>query len=131
MAKPIHSMIRVMDELQSLAFYEAAFGLKIAQRFDFDDFSLIYLRGEESGFELELTVNFGRTQPYELGNGYGHLAVTVADLDSEHAKLQALGLAPLDIKQFNQNGKKLARFFFIQDPDGYKIEVLERFGHYT
>ena len=69
MAKPIHSMIRVMDELQSLAFYEAAFGLKIAQRFDFDDFSLIYLRGEESGFELELTVNFGRTQPYELGNG--------------------------------------------------------------
>jgi lactoylglutathione lyase len=130
MAKPIHSMIRVMEEARSVAFYDAAFGLKIAHRFDFDDFSLIYLRGRENEFEVELTVNFGRTEPYELGNGYGHLAVTVGDLDSEHARLREHGLAPLDIKQFNKDGQKLARFFFIQDPDGYKIEVLERFGHY-
>mgnify|MGYP000750620252 CR=1 FL=1 len=88
MAKAIHSMIRVLDENRSVDFYRRAFGLEIASRLDFDDFTLIYLSNSESGFELELTVNKGRTEPYQLGDGYGHLAVSVADLDGEHARFQ-------------------------------------------
>ena len=63
MAKAIHSMIRVLDEQRSLAFYEKAFGLKVAERLAFDGFTLLYLSNEESEFELEMTVNHGRTEP--------------------------------------------------------------------
>jgi len=131
MAKMHHSMIRVLDEKRSIAFYASAFGLAPCHRLDFDDFSLIYLRNDEDDFQLELTVNNGREKPYELGDGYGHLAFNVADLDAEHQRFTALGFKPRDIKQFDQDGKKLARFFFVEDPDGYKIEVLERFGHFA
>ena len=55
-------------------------GLEIADRFDFDGFSLIYLRNAEADFEVELTVNRGTTEPYDLGNGYGHMAFAVDDL---------------------------------------------------
>ena len=130
MAKMIHSMIRVLDEARSLAFYEAAFGLTIAERLDFPDFSLIYLANAESTFELELTVNKGRAEPYDLGNGYGHLAVSVADVAAEHARMEAAGLAPRKIVDFAPAGTVIARFFFIADPDGYQIEVLERGGRY-
>src|SRR5260370_7593142 len=80
MAKRVHAMLRVLDEARSTDFYRRAFGLEIADRFPFDDFTLIYLRGQESDFELELTVNHGRTAPYVPGDGYGHLAVVVDDL---------------------------------------------------
>jgi lactoylglutathione lyase len=131
MAKLIHSMIRVLDEQRSCAFYEAAFGLKPYSRLGFEDFTLVYLRTAENDFELELTVNLGRTQKYDLGDGYGHLAVNVADLDAEHARMKAAGLNPKDIKQFDKGTEKIARFFFIEDPDGYKIEVLERSGRFA
>ncbi|MEZ5686651.1 MAG: VOC family protein [Paracoccaceae bacterium] len=130
MAKMIHSMIRVLDEARSLAFYEAAFGLRVAERLDFPEFTLIYLANDEGSFELELTVNKGRTEPYALGDGYGHLAVSVADVAAEHARLEAAGLAPRKIVDFAPAGTVIARFFFIADPDGYQIEVLERGGRY-
>lgn len=130
MAKAIHSMIRVLDEARSVDFYERAFGLKVADRLDFDSFTLLYLSNDETGFELELTVNKGRTEPYELGDGYGHLAVSVADLDAEHARLTELGLAPRKLVDFAPAGEVIARFFFIADPDGYQIEVLQRGGRY-
>lgn len=130
MAKAIHSMIRVLDEARSLEFYDKAFGLKVADRLDFDTFTLIYLSNAESTFEVELTVNKGRTEPYELGNGYGHLAVSVGDVDDEHARLTALGLAPRKLVDFAPAGTVIARFFFIADPDGYQIEVLQRGGRY-
>ena len=63
MSKPVHAMIRVLDEARSVQFYADAFSMSVADRFEFDDFTLIYLRSPESGFELELTVNKGRTQP--------------------------------------------------------------------
>ena len=131
MAKTIHSMIRVLDEARSLAFYDTAFGLKVADRLDFPDFTLIYLRTPESDFELELTVNKGRTEPYEIGDGYGHLAVSVADLEAEHARLTAAGLAPRKLVEFAPAGEVVGRFFFIADPDGYQIEVLERSGRFS
>ena len=130
MAKAIHSMIRVLDEARSLAFYETAFGLTVAERLDYETFTLIYLSNPESEFELELTVNKGRTEPYNLGDGYGHIAVSVADVTAEHARLSESGLAPRKLVDFAPGGEVIARFFFIADPDGYQIEVLQRGGRY-
>ena len=126
MAKAIHMMVRVLDEAKSVAFYGQAFGLAVADRVDFPDFTLIYMRNPEADFEVELTVNKGRTEPYDLGNGYGHVAFEVAALDSARDQLAAAGYSPKDIKQMTHDGKPFGRFFFIEDPDGYKIEVLEK-----
>ncbi|MBY6089270.1 VOC family protein [Pseudooceanicola sp. 502str34] len=130
MAKTIHSMIRVLDEARSLAFYREAFGLEIADRLDFPEFTLVYLSNPESEFELELTINKDRTEPYDLGDGYGHLAVSVEDLEAEHARFEAAGLAPRKLVSFAPAGEVIAKFFFVADPDGYQIEVLERGGRY-
>ena len=130
MAKLIHSMIRVLDEARSVAFYDTAFGLKVADRLDFDSFTLIYLSNAEASFELELTVNKGRTEPYTLGDGYGHIAVSVPDAEAEHARLTAEGLAPRKIVDFRNGDTQVAKFFFITDPDGYQIEVIQRGGRF-
>jgi lactoylglutathione lyase len=130
MAKAIHMMIRVMDEQRSVEFYRQALGLGIADRFAFESFTLVYLRNPEADFEIELTVNHGRTEPYTLGNGYGHVAVAMDDLDAEHARLAAAGFSPEPIKEFHRDGALMARFFFLTDPDGYRIEVLQRHGRY-
>jgi len=130
MAKAIHTMIRVRDLDRSIEFYDRAFGLKVADRFDFDGFTLVYLRNDENDFEIELTWNEGQEEPYSHGTGYGHIAVCVDDAGAEHARFEAAGLAPNDVKEFNRDGSLMARFFFVQDPDGYKIEVLERHGRY-
>lgn len=130
MAKAIHSMIRVLDEARSVAFYDQAFGLKVADRLDFESFTLIYLSNADTSFELELTVNKGRTEAYALGDGYGHLAVSVADVAAEHARLTAAGLAPRKLVEFRNRDVLVATFFFIADPDGYQIEVLQRGGRF-
>ncbi len=130
MAKAIHMMVRVLEEARSVAFYEAAFGLTIADRFAFEGFTLVYLCNPENDFELELTINHDRTEPYALGDGYGHLAFAVADLDAEHARFTAAGLNPNPVKEFHREGALLAKFFFVQDPDGYRIEVLQKHGRY-
>ncbi len=130
MAKAIHTMIRVFDEDKSVDFYRKAFALEVADRFDFDSFTLVYLRNPESDFEIELTVNKDQDAPYTHGDGYGHVAFTVDDLDAEHARVKSLGLEARDIVEFNRDGSLMARFFFMQDPDGYKIEVLQRHGRY-
>ena len=130
MAKTIHSMIRVLDEQRSVDFYSKAFDLQVADRLDFDSFTLVYLSNSEQEFELELTINKDRTEPYNLGDGYGHLAVSVADIDAEHKRINALGYNPKDIVEFERDGTLIARFFFIKDPDGYDIEVLQRHGRF-
>jgi lactoylglutathione lyase len=80
--------------------------------------------------ELELTVNKGTTTPYDLGNGYGHLAFVVDDVDAEHARFEAAGYAPRKLVDFRKDDVLLARFFFVKDPDGYEIEVMQRKGRY-
>jgi lactoylglutathione lyase len=130
MAKAIHMMIRVLDLDRSIAFYRNALGLEVADRYDFDGFTLVYLRNREADFEVELTLNKGRAEPYSLGDGYGHVAFCVDDLDAEHERLSDAGVGPQPIKEFHRDGGLMARFFFIQDPDGYKIEVLQRHGRY-
>ena len=130
MAKTIHMMVRVLDLDRSTDFYGRAFGLEIADRYDFEGFTLVYLRNAENDFEVELTHNHGRKEPYTHGDGYGHIAVAVDNLDAEHARFRELGFKPNDIKEFYRDGKLMARFFFVQDPDGYKIEVLQKHGRY-
>ena len=131
MAKAIHSMIRVLDLERSIDFYDKAFALKPADIFDFDDFKLAYLRNDEVDFELELTLNKGRTEPYGHADGYGHLAMCVDDCTGERQRFAELGLEPTEVKEFHRDGTLMARFFFVTDPDGYKIEVLERHGRYV
>ena len=130
MAKYIHTMIRVLDEERSKRFYEDAFGFREMARFPFESFTLVYLLEQESGVELELTINHDRREPYTLGDGYGHIAVAVDDLEAEHRRHQELGYKPTDIKEFFRDGALMAKFFFVQDPDGYKIEVLQKHGRY-
>lgn len=130
MAKLAHTMIRVMDEERSVAFYEAAFGFTIKDKLDFESFTLIYLVSEGSEFELELTINKGQSTPYEHGNGYGHIAVVVDDLEASRDKVSTAGGAPREIVDFQPDGNRVARFFFVADPDGYQIEVIEKGGRF-
>jgi lactoylglutathione lyase len=130
MAKLIHCMIRVLDLGRSVAFYEECFGLKESHRLEFPTFTLLYLREPESGAEIELTWNKGQAEPYTHGTGYGHVAFCVGSLDEHREALLRKGYQAGDIKSLNApNGS--ARFYFTTDPDGYKIEVLERAGHYV
>lgn len=130
MTKAIHSMIRVLDLERSITFYRQALGLEVADRLELGDFTLVYLGNEESDFELELTCNHGRTEPYSHGSGYGHLAVSVPDAGITRQALLELGLQPLELKEFSRDGQLLSRFFFLSDPDGYQIEFLQRCGRF-
>lgn len=130
MAKAIHTMIRVLDLDRSVSFYGEAFGLEEVERFDFDDFTLVYLSNAENDFEVELTLNKGQEEPYDLGNGYGHLAVSVDDLESEHERFTQAGFEPRKVVELQKDGSTLGKFFFVRDPDGYQIEVLQRGGRY-
>lgn len=130
MPKLIHQMIRVADPQASMAFYCQGFGMAESHRLDFPTFALIYLREPESGFEIELTWNKDRTEPYAHGSAYGHVAFAAEDLEACRNSLQALNYSPGEIKTLTAPTGS-ARFFFVTDPDGYKIEVLERRGHYV
>jgi lactoylglutathione lyase len=130
MAKVIHSMIRVLDVERSKQFYQEAFSLREKRHLDFDDFALVYLGNDENDFEIELTLNKDQEEAYTHGNGYGHIAVCVDNLDAEHTRIKELGYEPQDIVAFSPGGELLAKFFFIKDPDGYEIEVLQRHGAY-
>ena len=130
MAKVIHSMIRVLELERSLKFYADVLDLHEAHRLDFPDFALVYLRNADNDFEIELTLNKGREEAYTHGTGYGHVGVVVPDVAATRAVLLGKGYEPAEVKEFKRGDELLARFFFIQDPDGYKIEMLERYGHY-
>ena len=130
MAKLVHSMIRVLDEARSVDFYVQAFGLRIAERIAFPDFTLVYLHAETGGFELELTINHGRTEPYDLGDGYGHLAVVVSNLQAEYDRFVAEGFTVGKLAELKNGHMMVARFFFVTDPDGYKIEVIQKGGRF-
>ena len=130
MAKMIHSMIRVLDLDRSLKFYADVLNLRESHKLDFPDFTLVYLCNDENDFELELTLNKGQVDAYTHGSGYGHIGAIISDAAATHAALKAKGYEPMAVKEFKRGDELLARFFFIQDPDGYKIEMLERHGHY-
>ena len=121
----IHTMIRVLDEQRSIAFYEAlGFREEGRQRVGGDTATVIFLALPGDGARLELTLNDGRTEPYELGSGYGHIAVTVDDMDGELARLAEAGIAPEREPYAPYPGGP--QICFVRDPDGYRIEMLSR-----
>ena len=125
MAKTIHSMIRVFDEARSVAFYDAAFGLKVADRLDFESFTLIYLSNPDQAFELELTVNKGRTEPYNLGDGYGHIAFEVPDVvDAQRAVIAAGGSSIGEIVTLTRSDGWQVTLCYAADPEGNAVELL-------
>jgi len=113
-----------MDLEKSESFYQEALGFTVARRKDYTEykFTLSYLRSSGSDFELELTCNHDQEEPYELGNGYSHLAVSVVDLEASHKKHEEMGLEPKPLKGLPGQG---ARFYFLADPDGYLVEVVK------
>ena len=120
----IHSCIRVMDLEKSETFYREALGFEVDRRKDFPEYKFVlsYMRSQGSDFELELTCNHDQLEPYELGNGYSHLAVGVSDLEASHKKHEGMGFAPKPLKGLPGQG---AQFYFLTDPDGYLVEVVK------
>lgn len=122
-----HTMIRVLDLDRSIAFYQEALGFEEVKRQDeFDcDFTLVFLGdGSPDGHQLELTYNYGQVDPYDLGTAYGHLAVKVEDLQASYAHHKAQGYKPTQPKGLG--GDEKPRYYFITDPDGYKIEIIRK-----
>ena len=120
----IHVCYRVLDLEASEKFYMEAFGFEISRKKDFPgDFTLSYLKAPGSDFEIELTYNYGQEDPYTIGNGYSHLAVSVEDLEASHQKHRDMGLEMTDLKGL-AGGKP--RFYFVTDPDGYRVEVVRK-----
>ncbi len=123
--KLIHTMIRVLDEDRSIAFYDAlGFQERRRNRVGGDTATIIMLGLPGDDNELELTLNDGRTEPYEMGEAYGHIAITTGDLDAELARLEALGILPEKPPYAAYPGG--SRICFVRDPDGYRIEIIER-----
>jgi len=87
-------------------------------------------RGDDIVLSVTIPKPRDRKEPYSLGDGYGHLAVIVDDVDTEHARFEREKLSPGPLRDFKHDGKTLARFFFVADPDGYKIEVIQKGGRF-
>lgn len=121
----LHTMIRVVDEERSLAFYRAlGFEERRRARVGKDTATIIMVGLPGDDQELELTLNDGREDAYDLGEGYGHIALRIDSMDEEVERLKGEGVelargpyAPYE------GGPQIG---FIQDPDGYMIELIER-----
>jgi lactoylglutathione lyase len=122
----IHTCYRVTDPERSVAFYEAL-GLEKRRELPIRDEAVNYFLGVPGNElpELELTYNFG-VDSYELGTGYGHVALTVDDLDATLGRLAAQGIEPERPPYTVREGG--SRLCFVRDPDGYRIELIERRG---
>ena len=120
----IHTCYRVTDPERSIAFYEAL-GLEMRRELPIRDEAVNYFLGVPGQEipELELTHNFG-VDSYELGTGYGHVALTVDDLDSTLEKLASQGIEPeREPYQVREGGSRIC---FVRDPDQYRVELIER-----
>jgi len=120
----IHTCYRITNPERSVAFYEAL-GLEKRREMPIRDEAMNYFLGVpgQDSPELELTYNFG-VDSYELGTGYGHIALTVEDIDGTLDRLAEQGIEPeREPYQVREGGSRLC---FVQDPDGYRIELIER-----
>jgi len=124
-ARYIHTCIRVQDIERSLRFY-SHLGFEHRGRLNFGSAYNVYLGLPGGGDVLELTVNVGREEPYDLGTGYGHIAVSVDDLAASLADLKEQGIeAEREPYRVREGGSLIC---FVQDPDGYRIELIDRSG---
>lgn len=121
--KMLHTCIRVMDLEKSLNFYKEALGLVETRRKDFPEheFTLVFLSDELGNYELELTYNYNPDKPYEMGNGFSHIAVSAYDLEASREKHMEMGYEVTELMGLPGNPP---RYYFITDPDGYEIEVI-------
>jgi lactoylglutathione lyase len=119
----VHTNIRVSDIDASLRFYEAL-GFERRGRLQFESAYNLYLGLPGDGDTLELTVNEGRTEPYDLGDAYGHIAISVEDLDGLLERLAADGIEP-EKPPYPPGGRTEYRICFVQDPDRYRIELID------
>ncbi len=119
----MHTCIRVLDLEKSIKFYEDALGLHVAKRSDFETFSLVYMTDDKKTHELELTYNVGTEEPYEIGTGYSHIALNVNNIEKLHALHTEKGYEVTNLKKISAESNTI---YFITDPDGYKIELIER-----
>ena len=120
----VHTCVRVRDADASVAFYRAL-GFEERGRLNFESAYNVYLGLPGDGDRLELTVNVGRDEPYDLGEGYNHVAVTVDDLDATLGRLEEIGVAP-EKPPYHPGGRDdLPRIAFVADPDGYRVELID------
>jgi lactoylglutathione lyase len=122
-AQFVHTCIRVRDVAASLAFY-GLLGFEPRGRLNFESAYNTYLGLPGGGDVLELTVNVGREEPYDLGEGYNHMALIVDDLDQLLERLAAAGVHP-ERPPYAPGGRVEYRICFIADPDGYRIELID------
>ncbi|OUS17924.1 lactoylglutathione lyase [Rhodospirillales bacterium 47_12_T64] len=123
----LHTMIRVIDLEKSIDFYTRHLGMKLLRKKDFPsgEFTLAFLGygDEEDHTVIELTHNWGVTEPYDHGNGFGHLALGIPDIYATCAALEKEGVnIPRKPGPMKHGSTVIA---FIDDPDGYKIELIE------
>ena len=122
----LHTMIRVFDVDKSLKFYCDGLGLEVKRRSDYEkkEFSLIFLGqpGEDHGPQIELTYNWDQTEPYQLGDGYGHIAFAVDSIEELGNRLKEQGIDWSWGPGKSPGGGGMA---FLEDPDGYEVEILE------
>ena len=124
----LHTMIRVFDLDKSIAFYTGQLGMKLLRRKDYPsgEFTLAFVGygDEESNAVIELTHNWGQKEPYQLGTAFGHLAVGVPDIYGTCERLAKAGVKiPRPPGPMKHGGSVIA---FIEDPDGYKIELIQK-----
>ncbi|MEC9488227.1 MAG: VOC family protein [Halanaerobium sp.] len=123
--KFVHSCIRVLDLDAAIEFYKKALGLEVVRKKDFPagKFTLVFMGNDQSDFQLELTYNYDREEPYQIGDGYSHIAVVVDDLKSSRERHKEMGYKVSDITSLSQGS---SGFYFLTDPDGYDIEIIQR-----
>lgn len=121
----IHTCYRITDIDRSVAFYRAL-GFEETRRLPIREEAInVFMNLPDDGDEprLELTYNIGRDQPYDLGTGYGHIAITAPDLDGTLTRLREQGIEPERPPYTIREGGN--RICFVRDPDGYRIELIE------
>jgi lactoylglutathione lyase len=124
----IHTCYRIRDVDRSVEFYKAL-GFNEVGRIPIRDEAInVFMGLPDDGPEprLELTYNIGREEPYEIGTGYGHIAITTQDLDGALARLAQQGIEPERPPYSIREGG--SRLCFVRDPDGYRVEIIERDG---
>lgn len=119
----LHVCIRVMDLEKSLKFYRDAIGLRETRRKDFPEhgFTLVYLSDDKGAYELELTYNYDQEEPYTIGNGYSHMAVSAQDIESMREKHIEMGY---EVTKLSGLPGTKPSYYFVTDPDGYRVEVI-------
>ena len=123
MASLIHTCYRILDIDRSVSFYEKL-GFEEIGRMNIGDEAInVFMGLKDDGPRLELTWNAGRTEPYEIGTGYGHIAIMIPDIDAALAGLSDLGIEPEKPPYTVSVGG--SRLCFVRDPDDYRIELIE------